>query len=79
MSQVPAPMAARYQHLGAKCLVGQVQSTVWVLTEAKKWTLMSGLKKAIMVGPMRIFCLILKDLRATNPAMISPIAVPMVK
>ena len=79
MSQVPAPMAARYQHLEGKCSVDQVQSTVWASTEDKKWTLMSGLKKVIQAGLTKIFYLISRNLRTINLTMISPIAVPMVK
>ena len=40
---------------------------------------MSGLKKVTQVGPTMTFNRILKDLRAINLTIISPIVVPMVK
>ena len=40
---------------------------------------MSGLKKVIQAGLMKIFYLISRNLRTINLAIISPIAVPLVK
>ena len=62
-----------------KVIGGSSSINVWGSTEARKWTLMSGLKKVTQVGPTMTFYRILKDLRAINLTIISPIVVPMVK
>ena len=68
---IPAPRV--------KCLVDRAQSTVWVSTEVKKWTSMSGRKRAIQAGPTMTFCPIFVGLRLINPMMTNPIAVQKVK